>query len=151
MPFDKIVEELRPERTLSHNPIVQVLFVMQNTPAPERKLGSVEVSGFSLPITRSKFDIAMFATEQADTVACSWVYSSELFDESTIRNMAEMYETLLRNALANPETRVSTLTLLSDEQKKRMKDERLERKQASQKKLMSAGIKAIGVELGVRE
>lgn len=151
MPFDKIVEELRPERTLSHNPIVQVLFVMQNTPAAERKLGTIEVSGFSLPITKSKFDIAMFATERADTVDCSWVYSSELFDAPTIRNMAEMYEALLRSALTDPETRVSALTLLSDEQKQRMKDERLERKQASQKKLMSAGIKAIGVDLGAKE
>jgi non-ribosomal peptide synthetase component F len=151
MPFDKIVEELRPERTLSHNPIVQVLFVMQNTPAAERKLGAIEVSGFNLPITCSKFDIALFATEFEGRVDCNWTYSSELFEASTIANMAEMYETLLRDALANPEARVSALTLVSAEQKKRLQAERQERKQSSQKKLMSAGIKAIGIESGVKD
>jgi hypothetical protein len=151
MPFDKIVEEVRPERTLSHNPVVQVLFVMQNTPATERKLGPIEVSGFSVPIARSKFDIALFATEREETIDCGLVYSSELFDASTVGNMAEMYETLLRDALTNPETRVSALTLMNEEQKKRMKEERLERRQSSQRKLTSAGVKAIGIEDGVRE
>jgi hypothetical protein len=65
--------------------------------------------------------------------------------------MAEMYETLLRDALTNPETRVSALTLMNEEQKKRMKEERLERRQSSQRKLTSAGVKAIGIEDGVRE
>jgi non-ribosomal peptide synthetase component F len=93
----------------------------------------------------------MFAMEFEGRVDCNWVYSSELFEASTIGNMAEMYETLVRDAVANPDTRVSALTLISAEQKKRLKEERLERKQSSQKKLMSAGVKAIGIESGVRE
>jgi amino acid adenylation domain-containing protein len=151
VPFDKIVEELRPERTLSHNPIVQVLFVMQNAPSEKRQLGAVEVSAFSLPITRSKFDVAVFAVERADSVDCFWVYSTELFDSATAANMAEMFETLLRDALTNPEMGVSLLKLVSEEQKKRIKEERLERRQSSKKKLLGVEVKAIGAESGSKE
>ena len=151
MPFDKIVGELRPERSLSHNPIVQVLFVMQNAPSGAKTLGAIEVSNFSMPVTRSKFDVAVFAVERAETIDCFWVYSTELFDASTVTNMAETFETLLRDALANPETTVSALNLFSDEQKKRMKEERSARQQSSKKKLLNVQVKAIGVETGSKE
>ena len=54
MPFDKLVEELQPERSLSHNPLVQVLFVMQNIPKLNRELPGLELLPFEMPITRSK-------------------------------------------------------------------------------------------------
>ena len=143
MPFDKIVEELRPDRNLSHNPILQVLFVMQNAPAPTRQLGNLEVSGFGAPLTRSKFDIAVFAVEREDTVDCLWVYSTELFDPATITSMAGQYNMLLGSAVAAPSTRISALELLSEEQKRKRKDDKLERRQQSSKKLMSAGLKTV--------
>jgi non-ribosomal peptide synthetase component F len=124
---------------------------MQNAPSEKRQLGAVEVSAFSLPITRSKFDVAVFAVERADSVDCFWVYSTELFDSATAANMAEMFETLLRDALTNPEMGVSLLKLVSEEQKKRIKEERLERRQSSKKKLLGVEVKAIGAESGSKE
>ena len=148
MPFDKIVEELRPERTLSHNPILQVLFVMQNAPKADRQFGGLEVTGFSVPLTRSKFDIAVFAVEREDSVECIWVYSTELFESSTVGKMAKMLATVIASALANPETRVSALKLYTDEQEKKFKEEKLDRKQSSKKKLMSTGLKAFDLGSG---
>ena len=143
MPFDKIVEELRPDRNLSHNPILQVLFVMQNAPAATRQLGNLEISGFGAPLTRSKFDIAVFAVEREDAVDCLWVYSTELFNPATITSMAEQYSMLLGSAVAAPSTRISALQLLSEEQKKKRRDEKLERRRQSSKKLMGAGLKTV--------
>ena len=62
IPFDKLVEDLQPERSLSHNPIVQALFVMQNIPPQQRELPGLELLHFPL-ITRSKFDVAVFMRE----------------------------------------------------------------------------------------
>jgi hypothetical protein len=143
MPFDKIVEELRPDRTLSHNPILQVLFVMQNVGSADKKFGGVEISRFGAPLTKSKFDIAAFAMERGDSVECIWVYSTELFDAVTMTNMGQMFTTLLTEATANPETRIAALKLYSEEQQKKLKEERLERKQSIKQKLMSAGPKAL--------
>ena len=63
MPFDKLVEELQPERSLSHNPMVQALFVMQNIAAPEARTARAGTAPFAMPITRSKFDLAVFMVE----------------------------------------------------------------------------------------
>jgi acyl carrier protein len=148
MPFDKIVEELRPDRKLSHNPIVQVLFVMQNIPTASRQLGGVEISGFNVPLTRSKFDIAVFVIERGESVECLWVYSTELFDESTVNNMAGTLATLLADAVANPDKRVGALELYSGEQQKKLKEEKQQRKRSSKEKLMSAGLKAVDLGNG---
>ena len=66
MPFDRLVEELQPERSLSHNPLVQVLFVMQNIPRDRPKLTGLELTPFEMPVTRSKFDLAVFMAEAGD-------------------------------------------------------------------------------------
>src|SRR5439155_2806862 len=66
VPFAKIVQELQPERSTSHNPIVQALFVMQNIPRPRRELAGLQLEGFGVPITSSKFDLGVFMTETAD-------------------------------------------------------------------------------------
>jgi len=151
MPFDKIVEELRPDRKLSHNPIVQVLFVMQNIPTASRQLGGVEISGFNVPLTRSKFDIAVFVIERNENIECLWVYSTELFDESTVNDMAAMLGTLLSDAAGNPDRRVSALQLYSEEQQRKLKEARQERKRSSKEKLMSAGLKAVRLGNGIEE
>jgi len=143
MPFDKIVEELRPERTLSHNPLLQVLFVMQNVASADRQLGSVEISGFGTALTTSKFDIAAFAMERGDSVECIWVYSTELFDAETMAGMGQMFTTLLTEATAEPDTRVSSLKMYSEEQQQKIKEQRLERKQSIKQKLMSVGLKNV--------
>jgi hypothetical protein len=146
LPFDKLVEDLRPERSLSHNPIVQALFVMQNIPSQRRQLAGVEMRYFPIPITRSKFDVAVFIRESNGTMFQDWLYSTELFDRVTILRMAAHFEALLRDALAHPEKRVSELQMLSEEEKHRVEAERNARKQTQRQKLGSAQPRAIQLE-----
>ena len=145
MPFDKLVEELRPERSLSHNPIVQVLFVMQNIPRTRKKLGGLELSAFEMPLTRSKFDLAVFMVENESGILGHWVYSTDLFDRSTILRMATHFETLLHSAAAEPEARIDALEMLTDSEKQQRGAETKQRKQSQLKKLMAVEPKAVSL------
>jgi hypothetical protein len=137
MPFDKLVEELQPERSLSHNPLVQVLFVMQNTPRENRELAGLKLTNFEMPITRSKFDLAVFMVEGENGLIGNWLYSSDLFEKSTILRMASHFETLLRNVEAQPQTRLSALEILSESEKQQRDAEQKQRKQSRLNKLMT--------------
>jgi non-ribosomal peptide synthetase component F len=146
IPFDKLVEDLRPERSLSHNPIVQALFVMQNIPPRQRQLTGVEMRHFPVQITRSKFDVAVFMRDSNGATFQDWLYSTELFDRGTILRMAANFETLLRDALSHPEKRVSELHVQSNEERQRLEAERNQRKQMQRKKLGSAQPRAVHLD-----
>jgi len=143
MPFDKLVEELQPERSLSHNPLVQVLFVMQNLPRQKRELPGLTLEPFELPSTRSKFDLAVFVVDGGDDLTCYWLYSTDLFDRTTIERMARHFETLLSNAAALPDTRLSALEMLSEEERLEQDAGKQQKKQSQLKKLLTAQPKAI--------
>jgi acyl carrier protein len=145
IPFDKLVEDLRPERNLSHNPIVQALFVMQNIPPQRRELPGLELTPFPPSITRSKFDIAVFIRENANGMFQDWLYSTELFDRDTVLRIASNYEHLLGHALAQPNLRLSELEVCSPEEKQRAEAEKQERKQAQRQRLAGTAPKPVKI------
>jgi len=143
MPFDKLVEELRPERNLSQNPLTQVLFVMQNTPRATKEFCGLKLSRFEMPITQSKFDVAVFASENDKEMNFHWVYSADLFGPATISSMSRHYENLLRSVVARPESRLDTFEMFSPEEKEKQFADKKERKQSHIKKLMTAEPKVV--------
>ena len=145
IPFDKLVEDLQPERSQSHNPIVQALFVMQNVPRERRELPGLTMTPFPVPLKRSKFDLAVFMSDDGMEVGQNWVYSTELFERSTILRMASHFENLLRNSVANPDTRLSALEILSEQEKQQQEAEKSARKQSQRKKLMAVEPKAVNL------
>jgi acyl carrier protein len=146
IPFDKLVQDLQPERSSSHNPIVQALFVMQNIPPQTRELPGLEVTYFPTPITRSKFDVGVFMRENVKGMFQDWLYSTELFDRSTILRMASHFENLLGLAVSNPDTRLSALEMRSSEEIQQLQKEKTERKQSQRKKLMAVEPKAVPLQ-----
>ena len=137
VPFDKLVEDLRPDRGLNHNPIVQVLFVMQNVPRPPRELAGLEIDSFEIPVTSSKFDLAVFVQETSSGPLMHWLYSTELFDRESVRRMAGQFEALLDNAIANPDARLHSLALVRKEKGLEVESSRKQHKYAQLRKLMS--------------
>ncbi len=125
VPFDKLVEELRPERNLSHSPLVQVLFVQQNTPRSTASFPGLEISRFKIEV-QSKFDIAVFVSESSQEIASSWVYNPDLFDHATIARMAANFELALRTAAAQPEIKLDALcaTLAGADKQQRESDQK---------------------------
>ncbi len=147
VPFPKIVQELQPERSATHNPIVQVLFVMQNVPRGKRELAGLQLEPFEVPVTSSKFDMALFVGERPDGLIGYWVYSTELFDQPTIQRMVRHFANLLRSAVAQPDARLSALAMLSPEEVEQQEAEKKQRKQSQFKKLKTTAPEAVGLSL----
>jgi alpha-ketoglutarate-dependent taurine dioxygenase len=120
LPFEKLVEELKPERDLRRNPIVQVLFVMQNTDQRTLRLSGATVEPFKLGSASSRFDLALFVSEKENGFHGLWRYNPDLFASTTISRFAAQFENLLTRIVADPEARVRTLTTPVESKTKQM-------------------------------
>jgi acyl carrier protein len=136
LPFDKLIEELRLERSAAYNPLVQVLFVMQNTPRSPLKLPGIEVGSFGMKIERSKFDFALFMVEAGDGLIGHWVYSTDLFDEATIKGLADLYQAVLAAMPGKHESELGHFfDLLAEAEKQRVASAGQEFEEASKRRL----------------
>jgi amino acid adenylation domain-containing protein/non-ribosomal peptide synthase protein (TIGR01720 family) len=113
VPFEKLVDELQPERSLSHAPLFQVMFALQNAPLSELKLPNLSLSPLEWEYATAKFDLSLTLEETNGSLRAAWEYSTDLFDAATIERMASHFETLLAGAIAEPKQRLSDLPLLS--------------------------------------
>ena len=143
MPFDKLVEELQPERKLSHNAIVQVLFAVQNVPKQRRELTGLELSKFEGELTDAKFDLRLVVVETTDGITGHWIYKTALFRAETVQQIARRFATLLGNALQSPDARLSTLEMMTDAEKKDQGAKKQERRYAQVSSLKNMTPKAV--------
>ncbi|HEX8186687.1 MAG TPA: amino acid adenylation domain-containing protein, partial [Blastocatellia bacterium] len=111
--FEKVVEELRPERDLSHTPIFQVMFVLQNTPGPEIDFASLKLTPIKGGSKTAKFDLTLSVDDLGCGLGATLEYSTDLFNSETISRMLDHFKTLLEAAVANPDEIISRLPLLS--------------------------------------
>src|SRR5579859_7399053 len=113
LPFEKLVEELAPDRDLSRGPLIQVMF---SVPRPtDSKFGPFQLSEFEADIRTSKFDLALMV-EESKKPKIAFNYSTDLFEAETIERMLGHYERLLKAVAENPEQRVWELSLLTSEE-----------------------------------
>jgi amino acid adenylation domain-containing protein len=113
VPFEQIVEALQPQRSMSHSPLFQVMFVLQNTPLGEIELPGVRLSELNASSKIAKFDLTLSMSETPLGLDCEWEYNTDLFDGATIERMASHFENLLTAIVENPQQVVSELPLLS--------------------------------------
>jgi hypothetical protein len=118
LPFERLVEALRPERSTSHTPVFQVWFSLQSVPAGAPQLSCldvevVETGTFEPPV--SLFDLALDMEEHGGALRMSYTYATDLFDEATIARAHEQYVTILRHIAADADRTVLDIPLLSDE------------------------------------
>jgi amino acid adenylation domain-containing protein len=127
IPFDKVVEAVRPMRDLSYNPLFQVMFSFQDTPLPQLKFPGLSVT-LDRPLSNgsAKFDlnIVIFPRYEqrvganhraaADKMIMMWEYSTDLFDPNTVQRMMGHYQILLREIGAAPEQCIARLPLLTE-------------------------------------
>ncbi|MEE8586168.1 MAG: amino acid adenylation domain-containing protein, partial [Acidobacteriota bacterium] len=112
VPFEKIVEELQPERSLTRTPLFQVMFVLQNIPRANQKLSGMEVSPLGGLSSSAKFDLTL-AMAESDTLEGVLEYSTDLFEASTIQRLLRHFETLSEAVVADPGRSLTQLPLLS--------------------------------------
>jgi len=123
IPFERIVQELTPERSLSHPPIVQVMLVMQgssrNAPA-EPSLPGLTHRIFGGQGTAAKFDLTLVVTETPDGLHCDFDFATDLFDSSTIERFAGHFVHLIEQIVVRCDAPLTELRLLTHEQHRRI-------------------------------
>ncbi|MEG4966340.1 amino acid adenylation domain-containing protein [Microcoleus sp. B6-A1] len=139
LPFEKLVEELHPDRALNQNPLFQVAFALQNAPGNRLELPELTLSPQQLDVGTARFDLEFHLWERSPNSSGSnqspsnklWVdssegisgmviYSADLFDEATIARMIGHFQTLLESIVANPEQRIANLQYLSAQERDRL-------------------------------
>ena len=113
LPFEKLVEALSPDRSTSHAPLFQAMFVLQNAEWAPPSLSGLEVAPFPVDLDVSKFDLTLSVRERDGGLKIGVEYCTDLFEAETIRRMLGHYQTLLEGMVANPGGRLSEFPLLT--------------------------------------
>ncbi len=113
LPFEHLVAELRPERSLSYNPIFQTAFALQTESNAALSLPGLQLSPVKLGSITAKFDLLVSVCEVPAGLRVVVEYNTDLFEAATIERLLQHYQTLLTGIVANPLRRVSELPLLS--------------------------------------
>ncbi len=115
IPFEKLVEELAPERDLSRNPLFQVSLAYQNTPEAGSHLGPLEIDTLKVTLDTTRFDLEMHVRQERDgRFNADLFFASDIFDASTAGRMVRQFARLLERAAATPDVPITHLSMLSD-------------------------------------
>ena len=113
LPFEKLVEELQPERDMSRAPLFQATFVLQNTPEQELELPGLSLSAEPVNYSIVKYDLSFDVGEIDGRIAGALGYNIDLFDAHTIQRLTQHFENLLTGILQQPHVPISQLSILS--------------------------------------
>jgi len=120
VPFEKLVEVLRPVRDMSRSPLFQVLFMVQHATPGDEGLHGLTGESFTQELSTAKFDLTCSVIDTGKDLHCSVEYNTDLFTAQTIRLLCERWHALLTALVQNPELPVDTLSLVSDEERTRV-------------------------------
>ncbi|MFC4314149.1 amino acid adenylation domain-containing protein [Steroidobacter flavus] len=107
VPFDQIVELAGIPRQRGRNPLLQTLFVLQNTPPVRFEIPGLKIEGDPQPVARSKFDVAVFASLRRGRLTASWVFASALYRRSTIERVSQTWSARLDRFIEHVDDRVA--------------------------------------------
>ncbi len=116
VPFEQVVEALQPERSLSYNPLFQVVFVLENFLLDTLELPDVTLTPQFVERGTSQFDLTLAVWETKAGLIGSWEYNSDLFEPDTIARMTSHFQTLLVAIIANPHQPIGELPLLNQQE-----------------------------------
>jgi amino acid adenylation domain-containing protein len=123
VPFDKLVEILQPERSLSHNPLFQVMFILQNGTAKAKQMSDVTVTPKAVEQVTAQFDLTLSMEETHQGLRGFWQYNSDLFEPETIKRMTGHFQVLLEAIVAEANTSVMALPLLTAAERYQLLDQ----------------------------
>ena len=114
MPFEKLLDELKVERNLSHSPLFQVMFILQNMPVGTLESGNLTLEVLEIDSKVAKFDLTLSMVEDGgQNLSSVFIYNTDLFDAATISRLATHFQTLLNSIVTSPEQSISELEMLS--------------------------------------
>jgi amino acid adenylation domain-containing protein/non-ribosomal peptide synthase protein (TIGR01720 family) len=116
LPFERLVEELQPERDLSRTPIFQVSFIYQNIAMPSFDVAGLRLEPMEVESSTARFDLELQVFDRPDGLSGVFEYNSDLFDADTVERMSRHLEVLVRNLLADPDRPIGQVPMLTAEE-----------------------------------
>ena len=120
MPFDQLVTALRPIRDTSRTPLFQVMFALQNSPMPPLESPEMKMEPIVVTSDSARADLTLFAFEAENELLVTLEYDADLFLPETAARMLRHWRTLIDAIVAEPDQPISTLPMLSDEERRQM-------------------------------
>ncbi|MFA6231851.1 MAG: amino acid adenylation domain-containing protein [Rhodanobacter sp.] len=120
LPFTRLVADLQPQRNLSHQPIFQTAFAVQNSAGERLELKGMELSRVELARVMARFDLLLVMGEGAEELQGAFEYATDLFDHDSIERLAGYLQNLLAQIAADPDAPIAQLSLLSATQRQVM-------------------------------
>jgi non-ribosomal peptide synthetase component F len=120
LPFEKLIEEMGVERSLSYNPLFQVMLVLENYSNENTELPGLRFSSFDVGVETQKFDLTLSAVDADGEICISFLYNTDLFDASTIARMSGHFQTLLEESASDPSRPLGDLRLLTEAERQQM-------------------------------
>lgn len=113
LPFEQLVEELRPKRDLSRTPLFQVVFNLQNSPMPKLGIPGLEINFLEINSGVSQFDLTLMISKWEGQYLCTVDYNDVLFKPATITRMFQSFQMLLEEAVIQPDRPISKLPIIT--------------------------------------
>jgi aspartate racemase len=120
LPFERLVKELQPERRLGHNPLFQVMFVLQSEDIQPLQLSGLAAEQFRIDHAMTNFDLTLDIVERDGQMVCLFETDADLFESETIARMMDHFRILLEGAVTDPEQPISQLPLLTETERRRL-------------------------------
>jgi amino acid adenylation domain-containing protein len=120
LPFEKLVEELQPERSLSYHPLFQVMFVLQNASEGTVRLPGLEVRGLRVEAEAAIFDLSLELREEKGELQARVLHNTDILEGETVERMLGHYERVLAEAARVPETKIRDLRLLDSTERQQI-------------------------------
>jgi len=123
LPFEQLVEALQPERDMSHSPLFQVAFILQNAPFERLQLKHLTVEPFQPENPTAKYDLTLYTSESDEGIVTFWEFNTDLFDEATVQRMAEHFRNFLTAVVREPGQKIDAIDFLTAREKQLLFDE----------------------------
>ncbi len=120
VPFEKVVEELNPERSLGREPLFQVMFIFQNAPRGEWEITGLRMKQEAIQVEKAKFEISLILEEDLTGIRGVLEYATDLFDEVRMKRMVGHLETVLQAMVSGRDKRVGQISLLSQSERQQL-------------------------------
>jgi len=148
LPFEKLVEVLRPKRLLNQTPLFQVKVAFQSAAVSTQETPGLKLSPLEVGAGLTKYDLTLFLWDTGPNVIGNLEYSTDLFDAATITRLVHQYETLLNSLVAQPEARLDDLELLTESERSQVRMEQQTREKSAFKQFKSVKPKAVSLPQG---
>jgi amino acid adenylation domain-containing protein len=120
IPFEQLVEELKPARNMSHSPLFQVMLVLQNAPMSNLEMSGVSLTPLEMESVIAKFEITLSLTETDQGLVGGLEYNTDLFESATIERLRGHLNTLLTGLVTNPQQPIHELPLLTEAEQQQL-------------------------------